>query len=191
MAIKIVVGSPFDEDKQGQPEGVKPQIQISLNARKTVDGNILIYDHPEIDISIVPGRNKIITMPKNLLTDDVYEAQNKFLKYLRKMGVIIYDSVQGGNVYGTIEAQYPSDDVASEVGDPMQLLMLVVAKFLEIEKPGQEFVKAVKDDFKFDMVDPTMDKSTELGEIPQGRSKGSNRSSTVFGRGSMSYKAFE
>lgn len=49
--IKIIFGSRF--------------IKVKLNVRKTLDNNIVIYDHPLIDIVIIPSKNKIFTIPKD------------------------------------------------------------------------------------------------------------------------------
>ena len=48
-------------------------------------------------------KKKILTLPKELITDQVYGAQNRLFSYLRKKGIINFDSIQGGNVYGSME----------------------------------------------------------------------------------------
>ncbi len=48
--------------------------KILLNARKTIDGNIIVRDHPDIDIFIISGKNKskIINIKNKQI-----EAKNK------------------------------------------------------------------------------------------------------------------
>ena len=36
----------------------KPQATVLLNARKSIDGNIMIFDHMDIDIVLVPRTKK-------------------------------------------------------------------------------------------------------------------------------------
>ena len=86
-----------------------PDAMVKLKARRTLDGSILVTDHEDIDIVIVPAVNKILAMPKDEMTDDVYETQDRFYKFLSKNGVILLDSVQAGNIYGVMEAMYPPD----------------------------------------------------------------------------------
>jgi len=45
MTIKVQVENPVDA-------------RLKLRARKTLDGNILILDHPEIDIVLSPKNKK-------------------------------------------------------------------------------------------------------------------------------------
>ena len=45
--------------------------KIMLKARKTVDGNIIILDHPEIDIYVLANKNKIVAAPKEQMDDEM------------------------------------------------------------------------------------------------------------------------
>ena len=51
--------------------------KILLKARKTIDGNIIVSDHPEIDIIIFTANNKVVAMPKEELDDEIYDTQNR------------------------------------------------------------------------------------------------------------------
>ena len=44
---------------------IKMDPRVNLKARKTLDGNILILDHEDIDIVLVSGKNKCVTFPKS------------------------------------------------------------------------------------------------------------------------------
>ena len=60
MDIKITVGS-------------KVQETISLNARKSLDGSLMIFDHQDIDIVLMLEKKKVITFPKEILDEFIYE----------------------------------------------------------------------------------------------------------------------
>ena len=57
-------------------------IKIALEARKTLDGNIMIMDHLHVDIVIYPKKRTVITYPKQNLNEDAYETQNAFFSKL-------------------------------------------------------------------------------------------------------------
>ena len=64
MPITIKIGDAAKEEK-------KPiQASISLQIKKTLDGNLLIMDHEYLDIVINPSEGKIITMPKPNIEKD-------------------------------------------------------------------------------------------------------------------------
>ena len=62
----------------------KKRINLELQARKSLDGNILIFDHKEIDIVIMPLKRKIVTFAKSEINDSVYEVQNRFFNFLKR-----------------------------------------------------------------------------------------------------------
>jgi len=166
MAIEINIDTDAEETKEKRPEN----ISFSLNARRSIDGNIMIFDHIDIDIVYAPGSKKVLTFAKDMLNDSVYAAQNRMFEYLTKNGVVTRDSVRGGNVYGSMEAQVPSP--TSDL-DPTKVVMMSISKFLEEERPYFMYEKAYKDQELDDLVDPTVEDSTELGEVPQAAKKGS------------------
>lgn len=164
MPIKIKVSAP----KEGEKEK-RVVYKIDLNSRKTIDGNIMIYSHPEIDIMISPTKLKVVTFPKETLNDYVYNVQKRFFDFLRNKGAITYDSVQGGNVYGSVEASYPEE---SEYGDPTQYLLLTAYKFMKQDIPNVAYVKSLKDERIDGITDPVESETTELGQIPHAEEKG-------------------
>jgi hypothetical protein len=152
------------------PEQEPVTLKFKLNARRTLDGNIIISDHPEIDIVIMPEKMKVLTFSKENFDDTVYETQNRLMKFLFKKGVIVYDSICGGNVYGSLEAKiqqpskkYPIDDI----------LLMVLAKFIEEEKPSFIYKKSVEDSYIDNLTSPDDETSTDLGEVPAAQEKGS------------------
>jgi len=151
----------------------KKRINLELQARKSLDGNILIFDHKEIDIVIMPLKRKIVTFAKSEINDSVYEVQNRFFDFLKRKGLVEYESIRGGNVYGSIEA------LICESSNPeintYDYTLYGVYNFLKEETPYYDYMddyEKMLDDY---FVSPTQDDSTELGEVPQAVEKGSIR----------------
>ena len=63
---------------------IKMDPRIQLKARKTLEGNILILDHEDIDIVLVKEKKKCVTFPKNNLSDRVYDSQDRVFKFLAR-----------------------------------------------------------------------------------------------------------
>tara|TARA_R100000808_G_C2151507_1_gene160583 strand:- start:3058 stop:3594 length:537 start_codon:yes stop_codon:yes gene_type:complete len=168
MAIEIKVDAEATPSKK-EATNERP-LSFSLNARRSIDGNIMIFDHIDIDIVYAPGVRKVMTFAKDMLSDSVYAAQNRMFEYLSKHGVVTRDTVQGGNVYGSMEGAVPEP-----VGDldATKVFMMSIGKFLEEEKPYFMYEKAYKEQELEDLVDPDAQDSTELGEVPQAAKKGS------------------
>ena len=67
MAITIKVGAAANP----------ATVTLELNIRKSIDGDLMIFDHGDIDIVVSPGKKKVITFPKENINDLVYGAQNR------------------------------------------------------------------------------------------------------------------
>jgi hypothetical protein len=164
MAININIGS--------KEEGDKAAVKLDLNMRKTLDGDYMIFDHADIDIVIMPQKRKIMTFPKELITDQVYGAQNRLFSFLKKKGVVQFDSIQGGNIYGSIEATIlESDDNV----DPTKYVLLNVSKFIDEERPYFEYAMAKEEEYQERMVNPNNEESTDLGDVEHASEQGSLR----------------
>lgn len=170
--ITIRIGAAA-EAAEAEAAEKKVQTSIVLNARKTLEGNVVIFDHDMLDIVIIPNKNKVLAFPKTVMGDHVYNAQDRLFDFMNKKGAIKLGSIQGGNIYGSIEAEYP--DAASEGVDPVQVVLLTISKFLDLERPYFGEVEDHLDDFKDYLTDPEEEESTELGEVPHGETKGSLR----------------
>jgi len=174
MALTIKIGDHPDEEEQEVL--AHDPIPVQLNIRRTVDGDILIFDHPDIDITILPKKKKVVVFPKERISDKTYDIQDRFFKILFEKGVIKQDSIQGGSVYGSMEASYPDSDELSVV----QALILVISKFIEEEKKFVDFDDQVEKEWEESLVDPDEEGSTELGEVPQSSQKGSIRPGYIY-----------
>lgn len=146
-------------------------IKIALEARKTLDGNIMIMDHLHVDVIIDPKQRTIITYPKENLNEDAYETQNAFFSKLSTDGVILRDSIQAGNVFGSMQATYPES--ANEETNPLHVVLLSTKNFMKEEMGYMQMEKDYEDELEEEYLDPTPEDSTELGEVPEEPKKGS------------------
>tara|TARA_Y100000592_G_scaffold81461_1_gene129136 strand:+ start:1174 stop:1749 length:576 start_codon:yes stop_codon:yes gene_type:complete len=143
---------------------------FKLKAKKTLDGNIIIFDHDDIDIVLRPEQKKIVTFKKDDVNGDIaYGASDRMFKYLAKKGVINIDSVQGGSILDSFEATIPE----TELDVPIKLIMLSLAKWVESERPYFEYGEDYEDMMRDRLIEPDDEESTELGEVPQDKQKGS------------------
>jgi hypothetical protein len=166
MTINIKVDLPDNKIKQ---EDMPDDIGIKLNARKSIDGNVMIFDHIDIDIVMMPEKKKIVAFPKEMVSDVVYGAQNRMFDFLVKKGIILPETVQGGNVYGALEGAYPE----SKTVDTTNVVLLSLSKFMEEERPYFAYDKAYRQQETDRLVDPDEEDTTELGEVPHNSNKGS------------------
>lgn len=84
----------------------KPEKKITLNIKKTVDGNLLIDDRVDFYIFVFPYENRLVTIPKDFSNKFCTERQVKFYDFLSKNGIINPAEVQGGELYGSFESAY-------------------------------------------------------------------------------------
>ena len=162
MSIKIKI-----EKAQEKPV----QEKMFLRARKTLDGNLIIFDHVDVDIVVIPGEKKVVVFAKEQFSDKIYEVQDRLFNFLRKKGVIDPGTVQGGNVYGSLEGTI-LESVREEV-DSVQVAVYTIGKFVKKENRNLQIVQDYEDTVEDKMLDPTEEDSTELGEIPHEERKGS------------------
>ena len=158
MAIKVSVGTP--EPPMPAPELEEepkvPQASMKMNARKNLDGSLGIYDHTDIDIVVMPKKNKILALAKNEMSDDVYHTQSRLFAFLVKRGVILPESVRGGNVYGSLEGAYPP---SQDGKNHAQISVYTIGKFLEEEKPYYMWSQAHEHAMEDWWVDPSVEDS--------------------------------
>lgn len=182
MAVLVKIGKAIEE----KPKESDP-IELKLNVRKTLDGNILIFDHADIDIIVMPKKNKVVSMCKEQMSDLVYGAQNRMFEYLRKKGVIDFSSIQGGSVYGSMQAEML---VAEDNSNAVQHVILNISKFIDEERPYFDFVQSYMDQEEDRLIDPDNLHSTDLGDVPHSSEKGSIRPDRVrdpYGMGLSHY----
>ena len=148
-----------------------PQATVELKARKALDGSLLIMDHNKIDIAVMPKQMKVTTIPKTTISEDVYDYQDRLLELLADKGIIDRSSIQGGNVFRSLEGKLFENDKIN----PLQAATYVIAEFIhdesEFERIADEYEKELEDMY----TRPSDRDSTEYGEVPQYAGKGSMR----------------
>jgi hypothetical protein len=155
-----------------EQEKEKPPINFTVNlkARRTLDGNIIVSDHPDIDVVIMPEKMRVICFSRDNFDDHIYQTQDRFMKYLFKKGVLVFDSISGGNVYGSLEGKLikPAQDIPMD-----NLMLMLVSKWIDEEKPSFIYQKAIDDIYADRMTEPDDSESTELGSVKAAKEKGS------------------
>ena len=148
-----------------------PQATVQLKARRALDGSLLIMDHKKIDIAVVPEQMKVVTFPKTTSTEDVYDYQNKLMEMLADKGVVDRSSIQGGNVFRSLEGEiYVNDQVNS-----LQAAVFVITEFLVRESDADKVADRYEKELEDMYTHPDDRNSTEYGEVPQYAEKGSMR----------------
>jgi hypothetical protein len=162
------------EDKVTITVAEKDRIEAKLKLRSAINGDLMIMDHKDIDIVISQKDKKITAFAKDTLSDMVYGAESRLLEYLRRNGLIQIDSIQGGNIYGSLEAKLQDAPKVIEVS------LMKIAEWMEEEGPmmsGRSAYDEMEDEH---LLQPDNEFSTELGEVPQAEEKGSIVKSNLF-----------
>ena len=175
MAIKIKIG------KGAQ----KSTIRLEMDIRKSVAGNLMIFDHGDIDIVLSTKDNKVIAFPKEVMSEMVYGAQNRLFSFLHKKGIVIPESIQGGSYFGSFEATLQSPFTESINAATMALIN--IDSFINEERPYFESTEAIISMTDDEMVHPDKTDSTELGEVPQRSEQGSIRPGYIRDPYSLNY----
>ena len=145
--------------------------KINIAIRKTLDNHLLLQDHHSMNIVIMPDKGKILSFPKSEYTDECYANQDELFKFLAHAGVIKQDSINGGNIYGSIEAMYNMDKVGDE--EPLEVVILNIHNFLNKSKEDHKIRKDYMQDLENQILHPEDEDSTDFGEIPHEKFKGS------------------
>jgi hypothetical protein len=173
--LTLKMGAALEQDRaENKVDDENPEntVEVTLDVRKTMGGNIAIYNHEDVDIVIDVKNKRIVAFAKDELNDMVYDAQSRMYDYLGKKGIIDRGSVQSGNVYGSMQAdlEEPTDGV-----DPIQVAILGLTKFIEEEAPRFMYQKIYDEQEEERLTNPDSENSTELGDVPHKREKGSMR----------------
>ena len=175
MAITIRIGD----------EANKKLVTLEMDIRKSLNGDLMIFDHGDIDIILSTTQNKVVAFPKEIMSDYVYGAQNRLFSFLRKRGMIIPESIQGGSFYGSFEAtmETPKNEDVSAA----KLTLLNISNFIDEERPYFESTEAIVSMTDDEYIDPDNEDSTKLGEVPQSVEQGSIRKGYVRDPYSLNY----
>ena len=192
MPVNIKIVKPEDsigvEVERDVSVDVKPTVGVRITnnrlseykfdilAREALNGDIMIFEHKDIDIVLMQEKKKIVAFAKEMLNDNVYGAEKRLFDHLRKAGIIQYDSIQGGNIYGSMEASV----LDSKKQDPMKSALLQISEWCKSEKPNSDFLESHDDMMQDNILNPDDEHATELGEVPHEEEKGSILQKNLF-----------
>jgi hypothetical protein len=180
MGVAVKIGAVSEEQPDVKvtvrnPDAtvvIKKQLYpVRFKMRKSLEGNLMIFDHRDIDIVVMPKDKKVVSFPKNEMGSQVYDAQDRMFRFLHKMGVIKYGTVQGGAVYNSMQADLPTTDEYNVV----DFVLFALEKWLDAERPYFEFEKAFYDRFDQELTEPDIEDSTNFDPKRQAKEKGSIR----------------
>ena len=149
---------------------------FELTTRETLNGDILIYSHKDIDIVLMQEKKKIVAFAKDMLTENVYGAESRLFEYLRRRGIIAYDSIQGGNIYGSMEAKI----LESKTANVLKSSLVVIAEWFREEEPIMREIEDHEEMMNDAILNPDDEHATELGEVPHEEEKGSILQKNLF-----------
>ena len=173
--LTIKMGDALEMDRaENKVDDSNPEstVEVTLDIRKTLGGDVAIYNHEDIDIVIDVKNKRVVAFAKDELNDLVYDTQSRMYDYMAKKGIVDRASVQAGNVYGSMQADL---EEAPEGVDAVQVAILGITKFIEEEAPRFMYHKMYDEQEEQMLTNPDSDDSTELGEVPHKREKGSMR----------------
>ena len=181
MALNVKIGT--DQIEETTPDLTvvlkgeqKEALDLHLKLRSALNGDLMILDHKDIDIIVQPQNNKIVAFAKEILSDAVYGAESRLLEFLRKQGIIEFDSIQGGNIYGSLEGKI----MESQTHDSINASLLNISEWMKTEEPymkGTTAYEQMEDDA---LIEPDNADSTDLGQVDQAADKGSIDPRTIF-----------
>ena len=174
MPLKISIGKSVEP--QGQEETKEPQASVPLQIKKTLGGNLLINDHPYLDIVVNPKEGKISTVPKPDAEKDVYDYQKELFYGLFKSGVTNSDSPEGSAAFGVIESTYPTQ---GEV-NTLQALLYSIAEIINKSKSADIISDTYDENIEDRFTDPTDEDSTAYGQVPPYQDTPAGKSDTSY-----------
>lgn len=175
MAITVKIGKGAE----------KASVRLEMDIRKSVSGDLMIFDHGDIDIVLSSAQNKVVAFPKETMNDLVYGAQNRLFNYLMKKGLVLPESIQAGSFFGSFEAQLQKP--FNESLNSAKLTLININEFINEERPYFESTEAIISMADDEMIHPDKEDSTELGDVPQRVSQGSLRPGFIRDPYSLNY----
>ena len=179
-SVNIRITPPEPQVNVKVTDPTKQVYEFKLNLRRTLNGDLMIFDHADVDIIILTEKKKIVAFPKDMMSDVVYGAENRLFNHLRKQGVVAYDSIQGGNVYGSLEALMLEMKGPKEP-ESIDYVLYQIYEWVNTERPYFESSEAHDEMMDDALLDPDDEFSTELGEVPHEEEKGSIKPRSIFG----------
>ena len=177
MAIKVtILDSPSEEEETEPSITLKVHVndkeikKVSLKAQRSIDGNIIIRDHPEILVFIMPKASKVVAVAKDELDEELHDTQERLFKHLVQDGVISYDSVQAGNIFMSMEGKIPEPTTE---GSKIEYVLYSLSKFFKKEMPFYADQKDFEKEEAERLLEPEPDEFTEFDPNRHEENKGS------------------
>jgi len=167
MAIKIKIEKPTGTTEAPAPQVVEASVE--LKARRSLSGDIMIFDHRDIDIVLMTEKKKVVAFAKEFFGEHVYEAQDRLFKFLARKGIISQESVQGGNIFYSMEASIQE----TKDYDIVQNTLFTIGKFIDTEKPIMAYDQAFEDEEEKRLSEPPPGEYTEFDPELHAAEKGS------------------
>jgi len=153
----------------------RPDAIVHLKARKTMAGDIMLFDHPEMDVIISPRQQKILALSKEQYGSHIYATQSRLFDHLAKHGVVDGGSIHGGNIFGSLEGTLLEVEEKQKGDvDATNVALYSIAKFFEHEKDFYQKYEDYEEAIERELLHPDDEHSTELGKIPHEPRKGTN-----------------
>ena len=151
----------------------RPDAIVHLKARKTMAGDIMLFDHPEVDVIVSPRNQKILVLSKEQYGPHIYATQSRLFDHLSKHGVVDPASVHGGNVFGSLEGTLLEVEQKQEAEvNATNVALYSIAKFFEHEKDFYAKFEDYEEAIERELLHPDDEDSTELGKVPHEPRKG-------------------
>ncbi len=176
-SVKVSIAEPPVRINVHDP--TKQVYEFKLNVRRALNGDLMIFDHNDIDIMIISEKKKIVAFAKDMMSDVVYGAENRLFNHLRRQGVIAYDSIQGGNVYGSMEGLM-LEMKGERQPESVDYVLYQISEWMNTERPYFESNEAYDNMMDNHLLEPDNEHSTELGEVPHEEEKGGIRQHNLF-----------
>jgi|TARA_R110001606_G_scaffold282790_1_gene431351 hypothetical protein len=162
MTLKVTI-------KNQLPLDVMESEIKNLDMKRSLSGQIMVFNHIDMDIVLDEKQGKITAYTKKDFGELVYKSQNRLFNFLFKKGVVFPESVKGSNVFGALEGSYPTEDNVSNL---TEIVLFNIANFMQEEQNYIKSFEYVEDTEEDRLLSPDEEDRTELGEVPQEEKKG-------------------
>ena len=86
MAIKINITDPTPETEPANEtinikivDPNRQMLEFKLDMRRALNGDLMIFDHADIDIVVMLESKKIVAFAKDLMSEVVYGAESRLI----------------------------------------------------------------------------------------------------------------
>lgn len=135
---------------------------------KSLDGNLIVGDHPRVLFVLSPSKRKLTIIAKEGYKEDFSSIQKRLLEFGKTKGFIVLGSESVGYLPGMFEFTYPDNDEK----DSIKVMLKFIHMFIQKEKEIIARIEKHEKDFEQNMLQPSDEESTELGEVPHKEKQG-------------------